>query len=73
MLADAPTFLLLILLLLVVLYASNRAYRIRTASQCGWLEAWFYPGQCRQGSDAQYSLQSKTQVRRGLIEMTGSP
>ena len=70
--SDAPTFLLLILLLIVVLYASNRAYRIRTNSQCGWLEAWFYPDMCRQGSDAQYSLQSKTEVRKGLIQMTGS-
>lgn len=71
--SDAPTYLLLLLLLVVVLYASNRAYRIRTGSQCGWLEAWFSPDKCWQGSDAQYSLQSKTQVRKGLIEMTGSP
>jgi hypothetical protein len=37
------------------------------------LYAIFQPHKVKLGSDAQYSYQSKREVRRGLIEMTGSP
>jgi len=37
------------------------------------LYAIFQPNKVKLGSDAQYSYQSKSEVRRGLIEMTGSP
>ena len=51
-------------------YAFDLQYKQTTGSDCGLIEGvlrWCWPS-----NTAQYSYQSRSEVRKGLVEMTGS-
>jgi len=56
----------------VGLYAADLQYRRSTGSDCGWFEGHVLQ-RCWPSSTAQYSYQSRAEVRKGLRQMTGSP
>jgi hypothetical protein len=67
----AARIVFVVVLVALAAYAVDLQYKRSTGSDCGLIEGalrWCWPS-----STAQYSYQSRTEVRKGLVEMTGSP
>lgn len=66
----AGRILFIAVLVALAAYAFDLQYKQTTGSDCGLIEGalrWCWPS-----STAQYSYQSRSEVRKGLKQMTGS-